>query len=99
MDSTPADTTHISHTHTHIHSHTHTPHNKSNDAIYRKKVTTFHDKVKDKYQKQKAVIRIIRPEHQNKDSSPYKDWSRTHANQMRQFKAAASLFDNGLDAK
>ena len=48
MNSTPADTTHISHTH--IHSHTHTPHNKSNDAIYRKKVQgQIYDKVKDKY--------------------------------------------------
>ena len=35
MDSTPADTTYITHTHTHT--HTHTPNSKSNDVIYRKR--------------------------------------------------------------
>ena len=46
MDSTPADTTYISHTHTHTHTHhthtqthTHTrdtPHGKTNEVVYRK---------------------------------------------------------------
>ena len=45
MDSTPADTTYITHTYTHTHTntHTHTPHSKSNNVIYRKRWREYLD--------------------------------------------------------